>query len=337
VTAGITRRQLLAGLVLSAAVAACAAGWSFRAALARSRERLRGQSRVIATRWGALEYAEAGQGTPLLMIHGTGGGFDQGLLFARRLAQQGQRIIAPSRFGYLRSSFPPDPSPANQADAFAALLDHLGIEKVAVAGGSAGALSAAQFALRHPDRCAALILLVPAANVQGCDPVEMTAIQHFVFNNLLGSDFLYWALLRLAPDWLTATLLATDPKLVARAAPDERNRAQQILETMLPISARTMGMVNDGKLAGNPAPIDFAAIRVPTLILSAQDDRFGTAATARTLATAIPGARLVIYPHGGHIWVGHDAEVANRIAAHIAVSSSLMATKAKATELSATP
>jgi dienelactone hydrolase len=40
------------------------------------------------------------------MIHGTGGGFDQGLLFARRLVDAGYRVIAPSRFGYLRSDFP---------------------------------------------------------------------------------------------------------------------------------------------------------------------------------------------------------------------------------------
>ena len=105
------------------------------------------------------------------MIHGTGGGFDQGLRFAAALGQRGHRIISPSRFGYLRSDFPVDPSLANQADAFVALLDHLNINRLSVIGGSAGALSATAFALRHPDRCAALVLLVPAAIVDGSDPV----------------------------------------------------------------------------------------------------------------------------------------------------------------------
>ena len=85
-----------------------------------------------------MEYAVAGSGPPLLMIHGTGGGFDQGLLFTEKLAAHGVRVIAPSRFGYLRSSFPADHSSEAQADAFVALLDHLKLERVVVAGGSAG-------------------------------------------------------------------------------------------------------------------------------------------------------------------------------------------------------
>lgn len=76
------------------------------------------------------------------MIHGTGGGFDQGLRFADALIAHGVRVIAPSRFGYLRSDFPVNPSLAEQADALASLLDNLGIDRIAVIGGSAGALSA---------------------------------------------------------------------------------------------------------------------------------------------------------------------------------------------------
>jgi 2-hydroxy-6-oxonona-2,4-dienedioate hydrolase len=125
------------------------------------------------------------------MIHGTGGGFDQGLGFASALEQHGYHIVAPSRFGYLRSDFPVDPSLANEADAFVALLDHLGVDRLPVIGGSAGALSASAFALRHPDRCTALILLVPAANVSGTDPVEMSGLQQKAVRALLNSDFLY--------------------------------------------------------------------------------------------------------------------------------------------------
>jgi 2-hydroxy-6-oxonona-2,4-dienedioate hydrolase len=102
---------------------------------------------------GSLEYAVAGDGPPLMMIHGTGGGFDQGLLFAAGLRRSGFRIVAPSRFGYLGSAFPDDAPPAHQADTLVELLDHLGIDRLPVAGGSAGALTAAELALRHPDRC----------------------------------------------------------------------------------------------------------------------------------------------------------------------------------------
>jgi hypothetical protein len=48
------------------------------------------------------------------MIHGTGGGFHQGLRFADALVARGLRVIAPSHFGDLRRDFPADPSLAAQ-------------------------------------------------------------------------------------------------------------------------------------------------------------------------------------------------------------------------------
>ncbi len=96
------------------------------------------------------------------MVHGASGGFDQGVELLGALAGRGFRLIAPSRFGYLRSALPADATTAMQADAYVQLLDHLGIKKVAVVGISAGAWSSLQFAIRHPDRCGALVLLVPA-------------------------------------------------------------------------------------------------------------------------------------------------------------------------------
>jgi len=73
-------------------------------------------------------------------------------------------------------------------------------------------------------------------------------------------------------------------------------------------------MLNDGRLAGNPARVDFGRIRAPTLVLSVEDDRFGTAATARDIAASVPRARLVMFPSGGHIWLGHAHAVTDEIA-----------------------
>jgi pimeloyl-ACP methyl ester carboxylesterase len=162
---------------------------SYTDTLAASKRRVSQNSTVTQTKLGKLEYAIAGSGKPLLMIHGTGGGFDQGLRFAHRLIEKGTQVIAPSRFGYLQSDFPMDPSPENQADALIELLDHLGIEKLPVVAGSAGVLPAAHLALRYPDRCSRLILLVPAANLSNRDPAKFTAFQQFLVSKLLTSDF----------------------------------------------------------------------------------------------------------------------------------------------------
>ncbi len=99
-------RKWLAAAAL-AALGAAAISLPYRADLRAARQRLEGRSQTIRTAAGPLEYAVAGAGAPLLMIHGTGGGFDQGLLFTEKLAAKGVRVIAPSRFGYLRSGFGP--------------------------------------------------------------------------------------------------------------------------------------------------------------------------------------------------------------------------------------
>lgn len=316
----MTRRQWLVGMGASAMFGGGYIWSRFRQAVGAADRRVAGRSSTMATQFGKLEYATAGSGPPLLMVHGTGGGFDQGLRFAEALKRRGHRIIAPSRFGYLRSDFPADPSLTNQAEALAALLDHLAIDRLAVAGGSAGALSATAFALRYPDRCSALVLLVPAANVDDSDPVEMSRLQESIVRTLLNSDFAYWSALNIAPETLIGTLLATDPALMAKVSKAERARAFAILSDIMPIGARAKGMLNDAWQAGHPAALNFAQLRMPVLLISAEDDRFGTAATARKIAEVVPNAELTMIPDGGHIWLGHDDEVAERMHRFLAIS-----------------
>jgi hypothetical protein len=63
---------------------------------------------VIPTQWCAVEYAERGQGEPMLVLHGI---FDNCvgrlLTFPRDLSSD-RPVIVPSRFGYLPSSIPPN-------------------------------------------------------------------------------------------------------------------------------------------------------------------------------------------------------------------------------------
>lgn len=312
-----SRRIILLGL---SGLALAGAGYTvgaFREALRQTGSRLFGHASVIESTAGALEYAVAGDGPPLMMIHGTGGGFDQGLLFAAKLREREFRIVAPSRFGYLGSAFPDDVSPMHQADVLVELLDHLGIDRLPVLGGSAGALTAAEFALRHPDRCSHLGMLVPAANLSNRDPVEFTAVQRVAVGAVLGSDVAFWALSRLAREQMIRTLLATDPALLDSVTPDERQRAYAILDQIFPISHKRNGLRTDGFWAGTPSPTAYERIAVPTIILSCEDDLFGTAATSRLLAERIPDAALTIFPTGGHIWLGHDDDMAELIAAFI--------------------
>ena len=121
---------------------------NFQRDLAEARTATLGRSRVIDSPWGSIEYADIGSGPAVLFIHGSGGGFDQALAFGGPLAGRGVRIIAPSRFGYLRSAMPDGATPEMQADALDWLMRRLGIQEAVIFGGSAGALSATQLALR---------------------------------------------------------------------------------------------------------------------------------------------------------------------------------------------
>ena len=272
------------------------------------------------TRCGPIEYASVGEGPPVVVVHGAGGGFDQGLELGGPLSLQGFRVIAMSRFGYLRTPLPADASAAAQADAHAALLDALGIEQAVVLGASAGAPSAMQFALRHAERCRALVLVVPAAYVPrpGGAPSLTSPLQTpLLFDTALRSDFLFWAASRLSRDTFIGSILATPPAVVHQATAAEQARVSAILNQLLPVSARRLGLVNDGAVVSSLERYDLERIDVPTLVISASDDRYGTIDAARYTAEHVQGARFVGYETGGHLCVGHNDDLLAEIASFL--------------------
>lgn len=222
-------------------IAAVAIGALFVRDLSHARARLVGRSQTISTSLGDVEYALLGQGEPVLVIHGAGGGFDQSLDMIGPLTDAGYRLIAPSRFGYLRSASPANYTNAMQADAYADLLDRLGVQKADVIAVSAGAWSALQFAIRHPDRCRALALLVPAPYM----PPQKNSASIVFVRAMFGCDFVAWAtikLLPILPAAVTRMILGSDPAVVQAAEPSEQARTRQILDHVLPVSPRTNGM-----------------------------------------------------------------------------------------------
>ena len=288
--------------------------------LAVAAERAASGSEVVTTRCGPIEVQQAGHGVPLLMIHGSGGGHDQGMAWARPLAQQGVRVIAMSRFGYLRTPRPADASPEAQADAHVCLLDALGIAKAAVMGVSAGGPSAMQIAIRHPDRVGALVLVVPIAYKPGTVADSAPPVsddKDAMLMRLLGSDFLFWAGLHVARDPLIRHVLATPPEQVAAASEAERARVNDLADRILPVSSRAAGLRDDTRLGKRLGPYALESIRVPTLVVSARDDGFGTYAAAQYTASRIVAAKFIGFDQGGHLLVGHDEEVRRAVLGHV--------------------
>jgi 2-hydroxy-6-oxonona-2,4-dienedioate hydrolase len=303
--------RILVGALLAALVWGVGAlALEYRRDLRAQQLRVQAGSRLLATACGDIELAESGpaEGLPLLLLHGSGGGFDQGLLVAQALAPPGLRVIAPSRFGYLRSALPDDPSGEHQADHLACLLDALGIADAAVMGVSAGAVSALHVAVRHPQRTRALVLVVPAAYRP--DPaVPMPGWALRLLDAAVSADLPFWLLAKLAPSTSRRLVLATPDEAYAAASTEERHRADTMLAQIQPVSWRRLGLLNDSRLTTGAARVALEAIRVPTLCISARDDGFGTYASARYSCQHIPEGRFLDFDAGGHLLLGRRTEV----------------------------
>ncbi|MCC7010069.1 MAG: alpha/beta fold hydrolase [Acidobacteria bacterium] len=280
----------------TALAAAVAVGVSFRYRrdlnAARARQAAVKRSRV-STRWGAVEYAERGDGDPVLVLHGIFHNCVGGLLSVRDLFP-GRRIVAPSRFGYLGSAMPPNATPAAQADALAALLDVLEIDRIDVVGLSAGATPALQLALRHPEKVKHLVVLV------GNLPGSPTAVVQPSWAKLFNRQFPLWALRTLAPS--TMARLAGVPKGFAMTAEHAR-LVSEFIDSLFPVTPD--GPIFDAYVSNADVNnYDLEAIGVPTLIAHTKDDPLASHDASRRAAERIPGARFLSLESGGHLMLG---------------------------------
>jgi 2-hydroxy-6-oxonona-2,4-dienedioate hydrolase len=274
------------------------------------KERLEAGSVVLTTPAGNIEYAVTGIGPPVLLIHATGGGYDQGLLLGRTWVGTGYTFLAPSRFGYLRSSVPDQPSVELQAEMFKYLLDSLGIHKVVVVAMSAGGPSAMQFAIRHPDRVAALVLLSSAAYAPPRYPNTTRELPSasWVYDLFFSSDLLFGLLATYDSPMIEEAFGATD-EITATLPEDERNIAHDIVQGMLPISLRSEGLKLDKAFVDTLRESNLTAIKAATLVVSAKDDKVAPYGWGEYTAGKIPGARFILYTKGGHMLLGHRRNI----------------------------
>ncbi|MFZ5442257.1 MAG: alpha/beta fold hydrolase [Myxococcota bacterium] len=298
-------KRLLLLLLSAVLVAVVVVAARFGHDLRHAEERLRGRSAVVASPFGELEWAEGGAGAPVLVIHGSGGGWDQGELLARAVLGDGHRWIAPSRFGYLRSTFQAGATFDDQAQAYALLLDHLGLARVDVIALSHGGPSALLFAALHPERVSSLTL-ISAGVASSTDPAQAQANeQGDALTTVFQHDFLYWALTTAFRGSFFELMGAPGPVL-ERLTPEQRLLADQVVDFMNPVSLRARGVVFDN---GAALPNErISAVRAPTLVLHAKDDTLQLFRNAEFAGEHIAGARVVSFEHGGHLLLAVEQE-----------------------------
>ena len=311
----IVVRRLVSATAAMAAIAAGISLGRYHREMRETRRRVRAGGRIAETARGPIEYGVAGAGLPVLLVHGAAGGYDQGLLLARTFAPAGVQVIAPSRFGYLKTPLPEDASPAAQADAHAALLDSLGIDRAVVVGVSAGAPSAVELALRHPQRVRGMVLAVPRGYAPNTAALPLGRGTILWLRFLLSSDLVYWSARRISGDRLVRRM-GSPPDLLSRASAAERERVLAMLQGVLPVGGRRAGLKNDVATRLTPLPLE--TIDQPTLIVTARDDPLDTLPAAEFMAKGIAGARLIVVDNGGHLLVNRGREVTKAIGEFLA-------------------
>jgi pimeloyl-ACP methyl ester carboxylesterase len=268
---------------------------SFRNKMNEAKERIKSESKLLDTRFGQMEYAISGQGKPVLLIHGAGGGFDQGLWLGRICLEGDYQFIAPSKFGYLNSEVPEEYSAKVQAEQYRILLDDLGIEKVSIIGVSAGGPSSMQFANDYPERTEKLILL--SAVSMPPNPNDKGPFFIKIIQTIQKSDFAYWLFTK-AFKIQILSLFGIPAAEYKSFTPEQKELANQLLDLMHPMSLRHKGTVIDGIIIK-----DFKipeSISVPTLVIHSKNDGLVSYSHAEYANQRIEGSKFILYDNGGH-------------------------------------
>lgn len=264
----------------------------------RAYERVRGKSKVVASPYGEIEYTDGGNGPAVLVIHGSGGGYDQGELMVQAVLGNQFHWIAPSRFGYLRSTFHQGATFDEQAHAYAHLLDQLGVKQVAVVALSHGGPSALLFAVLHPERVTSLTLISCGVAASAAQSQTQANQKGDLLTTIFKHDPLYWGISRLFRRQLME-LMGANAAVIAGLTPEQRLLVDQVIDYMNPVSLRSAGTAFDNQAALPNERI--AAIKTPTLIFHATDDSLQLFHNAEFAAATIPQARLMRFEKGGHL------------------------------------
>lgn len=280
-------------------------------------------TRFADTAFGRIEYLDRGAGAPVLVLHGSPGGHDQGALMAEFLVQAGLRAIVPSRPGYLGSELTEaNRSLDGSADALAALMAGLGFDRFGVLCWSGGGPSSYRLALRHGEPLTALVALAAVSERYDWQPA---GDQRFMFGTALG-NWLLKLLREHAPHKLVeATLDAEEdlPKAELEALveqvwadPAKRRFVLELAGTVSWRGSRQPGFDNDMANFAAIEDLELEHIAVPTLLVQGRLDTDVLPRHSESAAARIAGAQLQWVERAGHLAAfadPHSATVQARI------------------------
>jgi pimeloyl-ACP methyl ester carboxylesterase len=241
--------------------------------------------------------ATSGAGTPLVLLHA----FPlDGRMWAPQveaLAGTYQVIVPDLRgFGAARDQAVEEAGMDLLADDLLRLLDDRGLDRVVLGGLSLGGYVALAFLRRHADRVSGLVLLDTKASADG-DQARADRLKMAERVLAEGNDFVPEVML---PKLLGQTSREHRPEVVEKVTALIREQTPQA------IAGAQRGM------AARAATTDvLATIKVPTLVVTGEEDVVTGPEIGRDLAAGIPGARFLLVEEAGHLVNLEQPEIVN--------------------------
>jgi pimeloyl-ACP methyl ester carboxylesterase len=233
----------------------------------------------------AVEQAGAGA-VPVVLLHGLTATRRYVVMGSRSLERSGHRVIAYDARGHGRSD------PAATPDAYGydelsrdleAVLDALEVDRAVLAGASMGAHTLLAFALRAPERVAALVVITPAYDGSDVeDPRRLKrwdALSQGLRTGGVDGFVEAYGVPTVAPEFRDTVLTVVRQRLSLHEHPDALADALSAVPRSRPFAAVS----------------ELAAISVPTAVVASGDeaDPEHPKAVGEAYAATIPGARLV--------------------------------------------
>ncbi len=256
------------------------------------------EARRVSVQGLETRYLVAGEGPPLVLLHGAG---QSAVDWSWTLAAlgRGHRVYAPDLPGAGGSAKPPaEYSSAFYARFVAAFLDRLGIGSAALAGNSFGGLVALRLALSDPERVTALGLIDSAGLGRAVNPALLSLLAP-----VWGESAVLWSKTPLGAaqrSWLRATLMFAGPERAPQAWLEEQDRLARtpgFLEATL--TQLRAGLDLDGQR--EVLLPELPRLTMPTLVLWGERDRIFPVYHARAALRRLREGRLAIIPDCGHL------------------------------------
>jgi pimeloyl-ACP methyl ester carboxylesterase len=281
---------------------------------------------VVETELGPVEYLDRGDGAPVLFVHGSPGGADQGALMGGFLVRAGFRVVAPSRPGYLATPLTDAvATPDRQAALELALLDHLGLDQVGVVCWSGGGPSTYRLVAQHPERVTALACLAAVSGPYSF-PSGLAGLEERVLESRFGG-WVMKELVRHRPKDVVGMIPAEEGDLTKEQAKalaeqiwDDPVQRDFVLALAGTVAGRHVGLRNDAAQFPAIGDLGLASITTPTLLVHGTVDTDVPPEHSERALGAIAGAEILRVADGTHVCTWTDPtsdEIQRRVAEHL--------------------